>query len=391
MMMSLVLSLLLSVVVAVGLAVFLTWLFMVIVTLCFAVATWFRQRCQQGWQRHHHHKVWRSGLFQGKVKHARFHPRHHSFAYPLYIFLMDLEEVNDLMGNYGKLWPLSHIVSFRAEDHMKHDPTLSNHTNSTVHSSKDLSEKIFQILARNEDARRQTESSNITKLMSSKTHRILLVTQLSYWGYCFNPVSFYYLQNKTTDFIDVMVAEVSNTPWGEMHHYVLRHEQPASQEEANDSSNNNKSKNARNYKFDKTFHVSPFMEMNYLYDWTFQEEITKDVVSDLDVVTSMRDTNLDRLQFTARMQVQRKTSFWSMLVFLLQYPMFCLVIQLWIHYEAFWLFVKGIPYIPHPTGSETTASRIIGTLMMPLFALQDRWKTMSKRLSSWKDAKNKVS
>jgi DUF1365 family protein len=30
-------------------------------------------------------------------------------------------------------------------------------------------------------------------------------------------------------------------------------------------------KGVRNYKFDKSFHVSPFMDMEHLYDWDFMD------------------------------------------------------------------------------------------------------------------------
>jgi uncharacterized protein len=46
---------------------------------------------------------------------------------------------------------------------------------------------------------------------------VTLLTNLSYFGYCFNPVSFYYLwgQHGTPQAGEVVavVAEVTNTPW----------------------------------------------------------------------------------------------------------------------------------------------------------------------------------
>ena len=57
--------------------------------------------------------------------------------------------------------------------------------------------------------------------------------------------------------------------------------------------------------------------------------------------------------------------------------MYCVIIQIWIHIEAFWLFLKGVEFIPHPKGSETAASRIIATAMTPLFALTD-WLSQKK-------------
>jgi DUF1365 family protein len=44
--------------------------------------------------------------------------------------------------------------------------------------------------------------------------RILLLTHLAYFGYCFNPVSFYYVYDEAApQQVQTVVAEVSNTPW----------------------------------------------------------------------------------------------------------------------------------------------------------------------------------
>jgi len=58
----------------------------------------------------------------------------------------------------------------------------------------------------------------------------------------FNPVAFYYCFQD--DALRSVVAQVTNTPWGEKHAYVL---------------------GARGGTFDKDFHVSPFMAMDHTY------------------------------------------------------------------------------------------------------------------------------
>src|SRR6185295_3511336 len=47
------------------------------------------------------------------------------------------------------------------------------------------------------------------------------LTHLRYFGYCFNPVSFYYCFDAADTRVEAIVAEVTNTPWGERHCYVL--------------------------------------------------------------------------------------------------------------------------------------------------------------------------
>ena len=50
---------------------------------------------------------------------------------------------------------------------------------------------------------------------------IRLLTHLRYFGHCFNPVSFYYCYDAAGERVAAVVAEVTNTPWGERHAYVL--------------------------------------------------------------------------------------------------------------------------------------------------------------------------
>mmetsp|Transcript_594 Transcript_594/g.841 ORF Transcript_594/g.841 Transcript_594/m.841 type:complete len:144 (+) Transcript_594:1-432(+) len=69
----------------------------------------------------------------------------------------------------------------------------------------------------------------------------------------------------------------------------------------------------------------------------------------------------------------------------ISYPIFCMIIQLWIHYEAFWLFVKGVTYVPHPEESETAASRIIGNMMIPFFMLRDLVDSATKSSAKIKE------
>ena len=78
---------------------------------------------------------------------------------------------------------------------------------------------------------------------------IRLLTQLRSFGHCFNPVSFYYCFDPAGELAQEIVAEVTNTPWGERHAYVL----PARRGLKGDS--------------EKVLHVSPFMGMDHEYDW----------------------------------------------------------------------------------------------------------------------------
>lgn len=313
-------------------------------------------------QRNRLRKDTTSSLYVGRVWHTRLIPKKHAFNYPLFVFALDLEEVEDLFTT--QLWPLSLIVDFRNIDHLKNDEGLlgENGNGNDKPEQHAIAKRVIRLVAQKTKHQFQP---------TLQTHRVLIVTHLCYYGYCFNPVSFYYLQDKATDKLSVVVAEVSNTPWNEMHCYVLH------KNSTDDVQVKEVNENTINYKFPKKFHVSPFMEMDYLYDWTFhnfvlesqKEDVGKNDASLKASASMKRDT---KIHFTAKMEVFRKgihpyTIAWQ----LISYPVYCFIIQLWIHYEAFWLFVKGIVFVPHPNDAETAVSRVIAAVMTPIFAFKD--------------------
>jgi len=363
----------------------------------------FQRQSQKQQQTRKSWNEFRSALHVGTVWHTRHLPVQHAFRYPLFLFCLDLQEVQDgLFAN--TLWPLSTIVSFRESDHLKNGEGLQQQQGT----GKDTA----PAKAKDND-NDNTLQARICRLVAAKTrdkfqptpatHRIILVTHLCYYGYCFNPVSFYYLQERQTETRAVaapprtvaVVAEVSNTPWLEMHCYVLHPDSVdmlavVAKTQAKDDSS------SMNYVFRKTFHVSPFMEMNYNYDWTFSPlETTVPVTTTtpaaaaavpLRITTAMKtvpktDADSSRLQFSATMNVHRRGLHpmtqiaWQ----IISYPAYCLILQIWIHYQAAWIFAKGVTYQPHPNEmADTTASRIIGTIMTPVFLLQD-WLQQSKQ------------
>ena len=87
---------------------------------------------------------------------------------------------------------------------------------------------------------------------------IRLLTHLRFFGYSFNPVSFYYVFDATDTRVETIVAEITNTPWKERHAYVL----PVADAERGTG-------RAWRFSFEKQFHVSPFMPMDMHYQWYF--------------------------------------------------------------------------------------------------------------------------
>ena len=60
-----------------------------------------------------------------------------------------------------------------------------------------------------------------TKTKYNPKGPIRILTHLRYFGYCFNPVSFFYCYNKEDTEVEMIMAEVTNTPWNERHCYFI--------------------------------------------------------------------------------------------------------------------------------------------------------------------------
>ena len=162
-------------------------------------------------------------LYTGTVGHRRFTPFNHFFNYPLFMAYIDLNTVNHFLDK-SWFWNVDKkaIISFNRKDYHG-DPNL------------DLSRSV-----------RKTVYETIGLEVKGP---IRLLTHLSYFGYCFNPVSFYYCFDEGDTDVEAILAEVTNTPWKERHAYVIQ--------------NVGDEKKQLKSTFKKKFHVSPFWGMDH--------------------------------------------------------------------------------------------------------------------------------
>jgi DUF1365 family protein len=156
-----------------------------------------------------------SCLYEGALHHRRSDPPY-DFTHRLALAYLDLEELPHLLG--GRL-QASHpgIVRFRRAGYLG-DPR------------QPLGESVRELVERETGWRPRGP--------------VRILTQLRVLGYAFNPVSFYYCLSVDGQSIEALVAEVTNTPWGERHPYVITGGSGA---------------------FKKAMHVSPFMGMDHTY------------------------------------------------------------------------------------------------------------------------------
>jgi uncharacterized protein len=245
-----------------------------------------------------------SCIYEGRVRHRRFTPAEHVFEYSLFMMYLDLDESPDLFERRW-LWSGRGFAPawFRRRDHLgKPEVPLADAVRDLIES---------------ETGRRPDGP-------------IRLLTHLRYFGYCFNPVSFYYCYDRVGRNVETIVAEINNTPWGERHCYVFGAERNAAEGRK------------KRYKFSKAFHVSPFMEMNLDYDWRFVDP-GKRLAVHMD--TRKNGTHL----FDATLTLTRQEITMSSLARVLAvYPLITIKIIGAIYYQALRLWLKKCPFYVHP-------------------------------------------
>ena len=163
-----------------------------------------------------------SCIYEGTIRHRRPEPRR-SFEHRIALFYLDLDELPRLLG--GRLVARRPgALRFRRRDYLGPD---------WLPVDVSVRDKVEVATG------------------SRPTGPIRLLTQLRSFGHCFNPVSFYYCFDRGADRVEALVAEVTNTPWGERHAYVL--------------GGPDERRGVLTGEFDKALHVSPFMDMDHRY------------------------------------------------------------------------------------------------------------------------------
>lgn len=220
---------------------------------------------------------------------------------------LDLAEL-DAVFSLSRLWGRSRFcpARFRREDYLSH-------------SGLGLDESVRACVRE--------------QLGFSPTGPVRMLTHLRYFGSLFNPVTFYYCFDEC-DRLAAVVAEITNTPWGERHAYVL---------DARAASGARTPVRSFRWRFDKAFHVSPFLPMDLEYDWGFTLPGEKLAVS-----MNLHDARRDRT-FDATLVMQRREMNPGRLRgVLLRYPLLTARVIAKIHFEALKLWLKRTRVFPHP-------------------------------------------
>jgi DUF1365 family protein len=168
-----------------------------------------------------------SAIYEGAVTHRRRTPVEHTFRSRLFLMYLDLDELPRLFDGHP-LWSARHPAPawFRRADYLG-DPLVP------------LDVAVRDLVQERLGVRPQGP--------------VRMLAHLRYLGHCFNPVTFYWCFAADGEQVDAVVAEVTNTPWGERHAYV--------------AAGAGSAEHVLESRHEKAMHVSPFMAMELEYRW----------------------------------------------------------------------------------------------------------------------------
>lgn len=254
-----------------------------------------------------------SALYVGSVRHRRRAPVVHELRAPLFMLYLDLDELPGLFDGRW-LWSARRPAPawFRRRDHLG-DPRVG------------LADAARDLVQERTGARPRGP--------------VRLLTHLRYFGYCINPVSFYYCLDAAGEHVETVVAHVTNTPWGEQHSYVM----PVRAREDHGSTS------VLRQTLPKELHVSPFMGLDHTYDWRLTEPART-------LSVHIESARHGEVMFDATLSLtRREISRRSLATALMRHPCMTAGVAARIYGHAAALRIKGAPTFAHPARGRAAA------------------------------------
>lgn len=242
----------------------------------------------------------RSCLYECTVMHHRLEPKVHQFRYRIFLFSLDLDELDEVSKRIGGFARNRRaLYEFRDRDHLTlpdlpADAPLKEHIRAWI---------MQQGVQLPDDV------------------RIALVTLPRVLGYIFNPVSFYFCSGADGSPICALV-QVGNT-FGEMKPYLVRRREDGGRYRETVS---------------KHFYVSPFSELDLAFDFKLR-------IPDERLDIHIDDRAGDRRVLLSALSGERIPLSTGRLAWLsLKYPLITMKVIGLIHWHALLLWLRRLPW-----------------------------------------------
>lgn len=257
-----------------------------------------------------------SAFYAGKVMHQRLRPRRHRLGYRVFSLLLDLDELDGLATRL-RLFSRNrfNLFSFYDRDHGDGGP---------------------------DSLRAQIERALVAAGIAAEGGKIRLLTMPRVLGYVFNPLSVYFCYRRSGG-LAAIVYEVSNT-FGERHNYLI----PVTDHDGG----------TIHQECAKRFFVSPFLDMEMRY--TFRVDPPGPRIG---IAITGRDDDgpvIVASLFAARAPLTDARLARAFVT----YPLLTLKVIAGIHWEALWIWRKGIGLRdrPPPPRQSTTTGNPVGKM-----------------------------
>ena len=235
----------------------------------------------------------------GQVRHARLRPTPHAFNYGTFFLMLPMRS---LQNSVGSALPINRAGAISFHD-VDHGDGRAAHVGGALAWL---------------DALLHLEG------ITDATGEVWLHCYPRVLGYTFKPVSFWYC-HATDDSLRAIVVEVNNT-FGERHCYLLDRPRYGVEQRAS-----------------KVFHVSPFCEVHGDYRFRFMRTADRTVarVDHDDAMGPLIETSVSG-QLAPITRTALRRALWG-------YPLMTLMVMARIHWQAFKLWRKRVPYFTKPT------------------------------------------
>ncbi len=235
-----------------------------------------------------------SCLYKCSVMHRRASPKRHAFKYNLFMFYIDLDEL-DLLDEKIGFFGRNRFAPYEFRD--------SDHYNP-----------------RRIGLKKSIESYIREQGIEEPIGNVRLLTHLRVWGHLFNPVSFYFVDNRAGEPL-CSIAEVGNT-FHEQKLYLIQ-------------TNADRNSNAR---CAKEFYVSPFSELDTQFHFKIAEPNQR-------LRLAIDQSRNSEVYFrSALVGSKQPISSRALAMSALRFPFITIQIVAAIHWQAFLLFLKGVPF-----------------------------------------------